>query len=655
MVHPGDTETVAAVTPVVDHESVGKIMRIPPAVFDPDRPYPYFWFILVALAAHATFASFPSNPVLGGAVFDTDGYMHMVRARELYESGNWYDHVIERVNAPYGLTLHWTRIIDVFLLGLTFPLTLFANFPSALHWGALVLGPVVHIAAACATAWAARPLIKDSHRLWILPIFFFQGTMLSYSFAGRVDHHGALVLIAALSIGAMLRLLERPHSRKIAIACGIVHGIGFWLSPEFILILIIDLAALSILWALKGEAWNMAAMRLCLGALLAVTVYLPIERAPAELLTVEHDRISIFHAAFLACAVAIWTLSRWKPIRTRSSWRFVYLGTSACVGFLVLLVVFPEFYRGPMAGIDPRIDDLLIDRVGEMKPLVTSNLVGLGRLLSAMGGAIVAIPLGIWVLLRDGKEKNNQLWSYSFGCLIALLILGSLHARLSTYVAIPLSIFVAEFLRRLSHVLASRVRDAWKILIVFYSAMFIGIGPLLAGDEVKSTAVAAHLEMAKSEACGNQEILGTINYALEQMPKHRAIFMTDSMSYGPLIVYFTAAAVVSAPYHRNVRGILDADTFWHKGNDAEAREIIAKRGVNFLIACDNLSAASAESSAQQQRSTLFWRLKNDQDLPDWLTPVALPADLQQSRVRLYRVTLEAGSESASGISAGSLH
>ena len=59
---------------------------------------------------------------------DSDCYMRLVRVRELYNTGNWYDAVISRSNAPYGERLHWTRSFDVLLLAGAVPLSLFTDF-----------------------------------------------------------------------------------------------------------------------------------------------------------------------------------------------------------------------------------------------------------------------------------------------------------------------------------------------------------------------------------------------------------------------------------------------------------------------------------------------------------------------------------------------
>ena len=81
-----------------------------------------------------------------GDLGDSDCYMHLIRASDLYETGRWYDPVIERSNAPYGNRLHWTRPFDLLLLAGAVPGSLLTSFSSSLFWWGVVISPVILIA-----------------------------------------------------------------------------------------------------------------------------------------------------------------------------------------------------------------------------------------------------------------------------------------------------------------------------------------------------------------------------------------------------------------------------------------------------------------------------------------------------------------------------
>ena len=71
---------------------------------------------------------FESVPSKKYELHDSDCYMRLVRVSDLYQTGNWYDPVILRSDAPDGERSHWTRPFDVLLLAGTVPLSLVADF-----------------------------------------------------------------------------------------------------------------------------------------------------------------------------------------------------------------------------------------------------------------------------------------------------------------------------------------------------------------------------------------------------------------------------------------------------------------------------------------------------------------------------------------------
>jgi len=121
------------------------------------------------------------------------------------------------------------------------------------------------------------------------------------------------------------------------------------------------------------------------------------------------------------------------------------------------------------------------------------------------------------------------------------------------------------------------------------------------------------------------------------MKPGRPTILTDSMNYGPTIVYFTPAAVVSAPYHRNVRGVLDAHRIWNAEDAEESYSILVDRGVDFLLLCTTVTPENLDAAGRRP-ATFYSRVKEGRDLPDWLVPVAVAAEEDgETGVRLFRV------------------
>src|ERR1700754_2890468 len=43
---------------------------------------------------------------------DTDSAMRLVQVRDLVRGQGWFDTVQHRMNTPYGLSMHWSRLVD---------------------------------------------------------------------------------------------------------------------------------------------------------------------------------------------------------------------------------------------------------------------------------------------------------------------------------------------------------------------------------------------------------------------------------------------------------------------------------------------------------------------------------------------------------------
>ena len=93
---------------------------MPPSPDDPEMKslYPILKKLLFFLVImHVTMIVLGPSPVLDGALIDNDAYMHLNRVTELYTTGDWYNSLYSRSNAPFGEEMHWTRCFDLHMEG----------------------------------------------------------------------------------------------------------------------------------------------------------------------------------------------------------------------------------------------------------------------------------------------------------------------------------------------------------------------------------------------------------------------------------------------------------------------------------------------------------------------------------------------------------
>jgi hypothetical protein len=107
-------------------------------------------------------------------------------------------------------------------------------------------------------------------------------------------------------------------------------------------------------------------------------------------------------------------------------------------------------------------------------------------------------------------------------------------------------------------------------------------------------------------------------------------YVLTFVDLGPRLIAVTHHDAVAGPYHRNGEDILDVMHAF-RGSAETAREIVMRRGIDYVLICPNLS----ESTVYRAKAPdgFYVQLSKDR-APDWLERIALPKD---SPYRMWRV------------------
>ena len=119
--------------------------------------------------------------------------------------------------------------------------------------------------------------------------------MLAYTSVGRPDHHSLLLLLAVVLIGLTARLAATPGIGGRRCSPAPSPALSIWISPEAMTFIGVSLAMLGLFWLLGTPAWRAPTATICSTAAATLGGGLLLERAPAELLALESDRLSIVH------------------------------------------------------------------------------------------------------------------------------------------------------------------------------------------------------------------------------------------------------------------------------------------------------------------------------------------------------------------------
>ena len=573
------------------------------------------------------------TPILRGDFPDGDGYARLLRVMRLVQTGNWYDGSLPDSNWPFGESMNWTRPLDVLLLAGSAFLQPFMNLHDALFLFGSIMSPLCALGASFASAWMAKPILGSQPRYEIMALLLLQTGVLSYTDAGRVDHHGILILSFVLACGFVLRALMQPRDSRFAFASGAMIAVGLWISTEFLPLLICALGTFGLLWLRDGERWIPLNRWFTAGFALFVAIVLPLERSPLHGLFVEeHDRISIVHLLLSLLLLAFWVL---VPIAVRRlgdalSARCSMAAVATALAGGIMYSIFPKFYGGPLVAVDPALFPIWFSRIAEWQPILPDRLTGLGRLLFWLGTPLVAAPSAIRMLWRERNNRTGPAWLFIGLSLAGFIALTMRGIRFSCYAdvlgLIPLYCTIAAVRRRLGEqqnwrraLLRATSVTAILLGLPFLGALVLGLSS--PGDSSRPMA-----------SCRIGDLVPTLNDPKGLgSRRHVVVAHIDS---GPEIMYRTGDAVLATPMHRNAAGIIAVYRLLTAADDASAKAIIDARGADLLILCPD-SAERPYYASGNHENTFYNRLI-DGRLPAWIRPLP-PATPPGEDFRLFAV------------------
>jgi hypothetical protein len=561
--------------------------------------------------------------------------MRLVRVAELRDGGGWYDSVIARGNAPYGDTLHWTRPMDMLILGGAALLSPFMSAADALFAAGAIISPLLGLLTCFAIAWAAFPLLGRDRSILAVFVFLIQPAILAYSAAGRADHHALLFLLFVFVTGATIRNLAPHPTIRFAIFTGVTYGLAIWASVEMTLLVALCQAVAVFAWIRFESTRARAHLLAACSFVLTTVIALLIERPLSEFFTAEYDRLSIPFLAIAVLTCAVWAAA--AMLEDRSSrvghvrYRLPVIGGTGCAALVVLLALFPDFISGPFSAVDPRVLPIWHAHVAELAPLVPDTLKHAGQFFFFIGGVAICLPYAVFLGWRNRNDPSGFRWIFLAAVIAVYFLLSLQHVRVAPFAELASVPVLADMIARLVD-WSERHLDRLRRLFVTCTASFVLMfGSVLAGSYLLSLSAKASVGDPKP-ACKISSIAPLLNdpAKLGQKP----LIVAGLLDHGPEILYRTRHSVISAPYHRNGAGIWDSHQLFAAEDEAESRAVISRRGVDLLLICPTGAERRFFSYASGSKN-LYSRLL-DGDIPNWLAPIEVKPE-GTSDFQVFRV------------------
>ncbi len=524
------------------------------------------WTIFAGLACWLTRAN---------VSLDTYSAMRLVQVRDLLGGQGWFDTVQHRMNTPYGLPMHWSRLVDA-------PLALLALVSERfmlIAWPLLLLAALLILLARIADRLGGTRAVAA-----VLVLALLCPELYAVFTPGNIDHHG---LQLVLMLAALLGVIEhRPRLTAMAVAVSL--GVGLETLPYALVA-----AGFSLLdrERVRDFGFTPACMSLLL---LAAATADPYRSTPVC------DTYSLFYAALLAMGGLGAAATSLLPRHRLMAFAGLVL---ALLGVAALLN--PACLAGPYGGLDARMKTIFLGRINEAHPVWEFFRLSPSQTFGGYGYA--AFALAVCFFAPRGREKNAVIAFSAAALAIATL----------QYRATPFALVFA--LPGLAAAVTWRMRGGPVRLAAALLALNGAVFTLAASMAEGQARVAGRAEaFARQVACG-QEAAVT---ALKALPPARVAGFVD---LGPAILAYTGHSAIAGPYHRDSAGILDSYEIFAGKNP---RAVLDRRGIDYVMTC----RAAPDWSFYRSQSGLVADLARGK-IPDWLVPLGTKGDVAVYRVR----------------------
>jgi hypothetical protein len=538
--------------------------------------------------------------VISGNFPDTDDYMRLQQVRDLMAGQSWFDLTQHRVNAPAGLPMHWSRLVDVPLLLFLVPLAplLGAHAETA----ALIGAPLLTLLALLIAVTAILRHIVGSGAQTLLIGWLFAimpPLVLAQIHPGRIDHHGWQIALAA---GVLAALLDAKPQRS-GIVAGVLTALFLTISIEGVAFAAAAIGVVSVLWIFgKHAGVRLARFAQSLGVVgvAATAIFAPVARWTET----QCDAVMLGHlAAFVVFAIGVTLTVRLAENRGRLV-RCAGVAFSALGALFALYAVAPQCLGNPFGTMDPLVQRIWFQNVNEGLPVWKQTPIGA---VTALAFPVIGLTGAAVAWLRSHQRE----WLIVLLMGAATLATGALVFRaagIAQIVAIPGAVMIVE--AALSWAAARKTMVARVVLQAATVLALSPLGPVVVAAASIPDAAPQKRGAVKASACA-------VDCALLRLNRVPATALMNPIDLGPPLIARTHHSAYVASYHRLQQPLGDTIRYF-MGSSDHARAFMQAHGLRKIVIDPN---ADEISVYRKNAPAGFATQLVDGKLPAWLRRV----------------------------------
>ena len=558
-----------------------------------------------------------------GELMGPDDFLRMSQVHAWMQGQGWFDITAYNMVPPNGGDIHWSRMVDLPIATLIYLFDIFIEFDKATYLAAIVW-PIFLMLVTLAVWTLICDRLLDNYQRWLPALFgILSISSINQFSAGRVDHHNIQILFFGLMV---LGLVNRDRKwGDILIGFSIASSISVGL--ESLVILLLVLVVIGIEWATNADRQGKGLIRVGVSFIVSSLVFFVLNFAPVDYFNTQFDANSFYFltaSTFVGLAFCILGLS--SAILTRSDGlktaaaRLLAGSVMAGACLLLLILAFPEHSGDPLSNVGPEARERWLNNVSEAKSLSIVLNDFPFHWLATVGYYLFVILIGTVVLL-DEKYRSTKI--ISLYIILVACVLGTVwqvrFIRTAAFLVIP---FCVVFSTICWEFLKNKYQDEKLFLYGFQSgflmfqisifwyvagAVFFPLEKSSSGDQEEVSAVSQQeIRRREPEHC----MVSSDFEFLRSLPKANLV---SDLTTSTAILFHTQHTVVSGPYHRNQRAILDTLDFMGT-DEIKAKRVAGKYKLSYLGFCTGKFANSRRDYGPQSVTA---KIING-NIPAWL-------------------------------------